>query len=112
VQQGLCSDLFTLGGHCDRPGGYDLKRAFCALAILGFFFSILGTVIVLGSRLTAVVTIHSYGTVVYTNETLKTEEDDVLDASMIESADIAFRIWSSRQFFRQMIPLSGPTRSL
>jgi hypothetical protein len=110
VQQGLFGYLFTFGGHYDRPGGYDLKRALFALAVVGFVSSILGTVIVLGSRLTTVVTIHSYGTVVYSNETLKAEEADVVDVSMTESAYLVFGIWNFLQVFPQTIPLSCPTR--
>jgi hypothetical protein len=81
----------------EKPGGNRLKKAALTLAVVGFVSLIAGTAMASASRLTTVVTIHSYGTIAYSDEELKAEEDNSLGALMIGDAYLRSQVRDSFQ---------------
>jgi len=97
VQQALCSYFSTLGVRREKPGGNRLKKALLTLAVVGFASLIAGTAMASASRRTTVMIIRSYGTVAYSDEELKAEEDNSLGALMIGDAYLHVQVRDSGQ---------------
>ena len=97
MQQALCRYFSTLSVDCEKPGGNRLRKALLTLAVVGFVSLIAGTAMASASRRTPAVIIPSYGTVAYSDEELKAEEDNSVGALMIGDAYLRSQVRDSCQ---------------